>query len=279
MNELVFNNITMPVLSGCDLCAASEPFYHADRIIDFNVLIYTVDGAIYVTEDDIDYEVSEGELLFLKSGHHHYGKFEIPKGTRWYFIHFFFEEDTDIPLFVPDNSEIRQYEPVRFSAKLPKKLTGLQGSRIERSITEFIEYFHSSDEMKRWNINVRLSELLGSVCFYSKERSFSLSDRICAFLSERVSEQFSAEKLEKNFFLSYKYMASAFKREKGMTMQQFHNKLRMTTAQTYLKSTLMSIGEISLNLGFNDMLYFSKCFKSFTGMSPTEYRKNAIKTY
>lgn len=279
MNEIFFNNITMPVLGGCDLCAASEPFYHADRTVDFNILIYVLEGVIYVTEDETDYEVTEGELLILKSGIHHYGKVEIPKGTRWYFIHFYFDENIEIPVFVPDNSAIRQYEPVRFGAWLPKKMTGLQGSEPERVIRDFIGYFHSTDEMKRWNINSRLARLLSCICFYGKQQPLSLSDRICGFLSENISAQFSAEKLEKQFFLSYKYMAAVFKREKGITMQQYHNSMRMNQAQTYLKSTLMSVGEISGRLGFSDMLYFSKCFKSFSGMSPTEYRKEATRTY
>ncbi len=279
MNEINFNNMTMPVLSGCDLCAAAESFCHADRTVDFSILIYVIEGAIYVTEDETDYEIGEGELLFLKSGLHHYGKFEIPKGTRWYFIHFYFNENTDIPVFVPDNSAIRQYEPVCFKAQLPKKLTGLQGSSLERKIKDFIGYFHSADEMKRWNINLRLSELLTAVCFYGEQQPLTLSDRIGLFLSEHMSEPFRAEMLEKHFFLSYKYMASVFRHEKGITMQQYHNKVRMNAAQYYLKSTLMSVGEISGNLGFSDMLYFSKCFKAFSGMSPTEYRKTAMQTY
>ncbi len=279
MNEIYFNNITMPVLSGCDLCAASEPFYHADRTVDFNVIIYVLEGVIYVTEDETDFEITEGELLILKSGLHHYGKIQIPKGTRWYFIHFYFEENEEIPVFIPDNSAIRQYEPVCFGAYLPKKITGLQGSEPERAIRDFIRYFHSTDEMKRWNINGKLAKLLSTLCFYGKQQSLSLSDRICVFLSEHVSEQFSAERLEKHFFLSYKYMAAVFKREKGLTMQQYHNSIRMNTAQSYLKSTLMSVGEISSKLGFNDMLYFSRCFKSFSGMNPTEYRKKAASAY
>ena len=279
MNEIIYNNINMPVLSGCDLCAAAETFYHADRTVDFHILIYVIEGEIYVTEDETDYVVGEGELLFLKSGIHHYGKFEISRGTRWYFIHFYFDERTDIPMFRADSSPIRQYEPVCFFAPLPKKLSGLFGSKTERRIKEFIDYFHSSDEMKRWCINEHLSRLLSDICFYGEQPPLTLSERIGAYLGEHYKEPFSAKNLEKHFFLSYKYMASVFKREKGVTMQQYHNEIRMTAAQGFLKSTLLSVGEISAELGFADMLYFSRCFRIFTGMSPTEYRKKVSLKY
>ena len=281
MNEIILNNISMPVMDGCDLCAASEPFYHADRITDFNILIYVTEGEIYVTEDDIDYTVREGELLFLKSGIHHFGKREIARGTRWYFVHFFFSEKENLPLFTADTSPIKQYEPVCFSTVLPKKLTGLKGSETEQGIIKLCEYFHSSDTMKKWNINLRFSELLSQIAFYgdTKKTALTLSDKICSYLDENYTEPFSAKKLEKQFFLSYKYIASVFKREKGLTMQQYHNSVRMNIAKTLLKSTLMTIGEISRAVGFTDMLYFSRCFKNFTGQNPTEYRKNASKQY
>lgn len=281
MNEIVLTNTSLPVLNGCDLCAAAEPFFHADRITDFNILIYVIAGEIYVTEGKTDYTVHEGELLFLKSGVHHFGKHEIKKGTRWYFIHFYFDDEKSNPLFVPNSDPIIQYEQVRHSAILPKKLTGLSGGIIENEITELNDYFHSNDDMKKWNINKKLWELLTVIAFYDvKEKNQpTLSERICLFLGNSYNEGFSAEKLEKKFFLSYKYMAAVFKKEKGMTMQQYHNEIRMNYAMSYLKSTLMPIGEISSLLGFSDVLYFSKCFHKFTGQSPTEYRKNAAKTY
>ena len=75
MHELILWNNSMPVINGCDKLVAPEDFLHADRILDFHVLIYVVDGAIYVTEDDVDYDVEAGGLMFLKAGVHHYGKY------------------------------------------------------------------------------------------------------------------------------------------------------------------------------------------------------------
>lgn len=281
MNRIVLTNTMLPMLNGCDLCAAAEPFFHADRVTDFNILIYVISGEIYVTEEETDYTVREGELLFLKSGVHHFGRREIKKGTRWYFLHFYFNDHNINPLFTPNTEPIIQYEQVRCSAQLPKKLTGLSGSIIENGITRLNDYFHSTDNMKKWNINKMLWELLSTIAFYDVrgKKPPTLSERICDFLSSSCNEGFSAEKLEKKFFLSYKYMAAVFKKEKGMTMQQYHNEIRMNYAMSYLKSTLMPVGEISSILGFSDMLYFSRCFHKYTGQSPTEYRKNASKTY
>ena len=46
MNEIVVTNTALPTLCGCGLFAASESFIHTDRIPDFCILIYVIDGCI-----------------------------------------------------------------------------------------------------------------------------------------------------------------------------------------------------------------------------------------
>lgn len=62
-------------------------------------------------------------------------------------------------------------------------------------------------------------------------------------------------------------------------MQQYHNTVRMEEACRLLCSTLMSISETADRLGFSDALYFSRCFRSFTGKSPSEYRKESARYF
>lgn len=273
------NSSTLPVLCGCDLCAATEPFYHSDRITPFNVMIYVVDGTISVTEDENDHEICPGELLFLKSGIRHYGKKEIPRGTRWYFIHFYMEDSLPLPRFEPDNTPFVQYEKTEHSAILPKYLSGLSGSRLETGIKEFTEYFFSDDPMKKWDINCRLFSLLSAIAFYGKTspKEPSLSDRIKSYIDENYRRPFSSKALEKEFFLSYKHMAAVFRRETGLTMQQYHFSLQMNEACRLLRSTLMSVGEIAGAVGFSDPLYFSRCFSGCIGTCPTQYRRNEVR--
>ncbi len=276
MNDIVFSNTVMPILSMCDLCAASEPFYHSDRIADFHVLIYVIEGAIYVTEENEDYAVKAGELLFLKSGVHHYGKHEIPKGTRWYYVHFYMNEPREAEEFFPDSAPIQPYVPSAYNRKLPKYVKGLRGSRTERKIAEMVEYCRSDDRTKKWRINSVLEDLLTEITVGETENeSRSLGESICESLSKHYKEPFSSHILEQEFFLSYKYMAAVFKSETGTTMQKYHSSLKMNEAARLLRSTLLPVGEIAAQVGYNDVLYFSRCFHRFLGVSPTEYRKSA----
>lgn len=282
MNEITFDNIALPRLCGCGLFAASESFLHTDRVPDFCVLIYVIDGCICVTEDETDYEVKAGELLILKNGVHHFGKKKIQKGTKWIFIHFKISPDDNAKTpFYPDASPLGTYDAMtENSLTLPKYLHSIS-SRSEKELKSFIEYAHSDDAYKKWFINYRLFSLLSSLAISAQgfSKNLTLSDRICRYLSDNLSVPFSSESIEKEFYLSYKYMAHLFKKEKGVTMQQYHNSVRMDEACRLLCSTLMGIGEIADKLGFSDVLYFSRCFHTYTGKSPSAYRKESSRYF
>lgn len=281
MNEILFNNAEMPVVSGCGLLAASEPFYHADRIAGFNVMIYVLEGTIYVTEGETDHEVKRGELLFLKSGIRHFGKLEIPKGTRWFYVHFYFEENTVYEAFRSSDKQIKPYTPTRYSAVLPKKLTGLRGSETEEKIMALWERCSSEDKCAGWYVNIWLAELLSFIALRETEEPVPqrLSDRIAGYLAKHIAEPFSARSVEREFYLSYKRLAAVFKAEKGISMQQYHDRLKIEEACRLLRSTLIPVSEAAAAVGFSDPLYFSRRFREITGQSPTQFRKNVAEMF
>lgn len=281
MNEIIIANNSLPQLCGCGLFAASESFIHTDRVPDFCVLIYVIDGCIYVTEGDTDYEVNAGELLILKNDVHHFGKKKIQKGTKWIFVHFRISADCNASPFYPDASPLGAYDTTAESIlTLPKFLNSVS-ARFEKELKTFIEYAQSDDAYKKWFINQRLFLLLSSLAVNTQgfSNNLTLSDRICRYLSDNIGVPFSSENIEKRFYLSYKYMSHLFKKEKGVTMQQYHNSVRMDEACKLLCSTLMSISEIADKLGFSDVLYFSRCFRNYTGKSPSAYRKDSARYF
>ena len=171
MNEVILNSAVMPVVTDCGLLAAAEPFYHMDRTSDYDVLIYVTEGAIYVTEDGIDYEINPGELLFLKHGLHHFGKREIRRGTTWYFFHY--------------RADIAPSDAGGVGFVVPKKLKGLRGGGIEMLIKNYIDFFWSEDERRQLFANSRFYELLARIAVYKTEEKSadSLAEQIFLAIS------------------------------------------------------------------------------------------------
>lgn len=278
MNELIVSTALQPVLCGCDCLAANEDFYLADRATEFNIAIYVDDGVMFITEGDVDYEVRSGQLLFLKQGIRHYSEQAVMRGTKWKYIYFYLQEPEEgCESFRLDTAELRNDEKICQYAVLPKKLEGLKNSRIESAFEELVQYCHSADSLKRLKINSMLNSLLVEVALkrYRDSMHEALSDKICAYLNAHCDEPFSAQKLEEEFALSYKRMAAVFKKEKAMTMQQYHTQCRMQRACYLLRSTVLPIREVAAGIGYSDPLYFSRCFQSVQGVSPRSYRLSA----
>ena len=54
---------------------------------------------------------------------------------------------------------------------------------------------------------------------------------------------------------------------------QYIISLRIAMAKGYLENSTKNITEISNEVGYENALYFSRLFRKYTGMTPTEYRK------
>lgn len=68
------------------------------------------------------------------------------------------------------------------------------------------------------------------------------------------------------------HLTRLFKETTGMSPMQFLFKVRMKKAEELLEGDL-TIAQIASSVGYNDPLFFTKQFRKWNGMSPTEYRR------
>lgn len=82
--------------------------------------------------------------------------------------------------------------------------------------------------------------------------------------------------LAKRFGYNQSYLCRKFKEYTGFTITNYINLLRLEKAQVLLTTTDRPISLISYRCGFNDLVYFSHCFKKRFGVSPSTFRKKNI---
>jgi len=83
----------------------------------------------------------------------------------------------------------------------------------------------------------------------------------------------SVEYFANKIHLSGNYLSDLLKKETGYTVKDHVNNFIIEKAKTLLLSEFETVSGIAYNLGFNYPHYFSRLFKSKTGLSPQEYRK------
>ena len=99
--------------------------------------------------------------------------------------------------------------------------------------------------------------------------------KIIKYLNENFCESLSISTISKMFGYSETYLCQKFKECTGLTIINYLNVLRLEKAQRLLKTTDKSINEIAFSCGFNDLTYFSHCFKNKLNISPSDFRKRS----
>ncbi len=92
---------------------------------------------------------------------------------------------------------------------------------------------------------------------------------MCVYLDKELTVDMLAQHVN----LSKYYYIREFKRLTGVTPMKYFQNMRMNQAKELLKSTDMSIGEISRKLNYSSSIYFSECFKKLNTVSPRTYKK------
>jgi AraC family transcriptional regulator len=97
--------------------------------------------------------------------------------------------------------------------------------------------------------------------------------RVVEFIEEHLSEEISLSTLAGLVNLSLFHFARAFKQSFGVPPHRYHSARRMDRARSLLQRPALSVTQIGVQTGFRETSSFTRAFRRFTGVTPTEYRR------
>ena len=93
------------------------------------------------------------------------------------------------------------------------------------------------------------------------------------WMHDNLDEEITIKKLALLSDMSERNFARRFQAATDKTPNQYLRSLRIDTAQDLLQYSNLSIAEVAIRTGFNDLSYFAKIFKKQLSVSPSDYRK------
>ena len=118
---------------------------------------------------------------------------------------------------------------------------------------------------------------------YSKEgvkqhqpKGIALLEPVFNFISEHYADNIKIIQLSQLIGMSEKYFITYFKKVVGISPWNYINQIKMKRTLDYLYQGKYSIKEISNMLGYADPYCFSKAFKKYYHISPSEFKKNNV---
>jgi AraC-like DNA-binding protein len=126
-------------------------------------------------------------------------------------------------------------------------------------------------------------KLLGYIVSFEKQKGFSgkriaqVIEAIRFEMRQNIEKNLDLKSMAQKHNVSYSYFRKMFKKYTGVSPRQYHLQLQIMRAKELLISSDKSIKEISYELGFQSIFYFSNMFKKKEGTTPSAYRnKNSI---
>jgi AraC-like DNA-binding protein len=111
-----------------------------------------------------------------------------------------------------------------------------------------------------------------------KEKQIVLSHRrlffeTVAYIQHHYAEELRLDRMAEMAAMGSSYFSHLFKVIVGKTFVEYVNELRIKKAMELLRETERTVTEVHLQAGFQNLGYFNRAFKKYTGVTPSYYRK------
>jgi AraC-like DNA-binding protein len=125
-----------------------------------------------------------------------------------------------------------------------------------------------------------LAHLLAVMIRHRHEKTRDTSDSVqkvaegIIYMSEHLDHPMRVSALAALANLSPAHFTVLFKEQTGCSPRDYLHLLRIHRACQLLRSSTLNVKEIATRLGYQDQFHFSRQFKAFQGVSPSEYRQS-----
>ena len=125
-----------------------------------------------------------------------------------------------------------------------------------------------------------MDEMFRSYCRLVKKHSMRnysvLVQKTIACIDSDLTGDLSLNNLSNILNVSPSYLSTVFKKETGQTLTEYVNQKRIKNAMQLLATTKIQIQTAAQHSGIDDVHYFTKLFKKYTGKTPKEYRQSFL---
>ncbi|MGQ4668482.1 response regulator [Metabacillus halosaccharovorans] len=134
-----------------------------------------------------------------------------------------------------------------------------------------LHYYNSAESIKK----LMLTDLEMWMDLLMKEstgkKSWSV-EKAEEYILENFHRDLKASEVANEIHITPNYFSMIFKKELGVSFNDYLNDLRIEKAKQLLSETSDRIFEIAKEVGYKEYKYFVQVFRKKTGMTPTDYR-------
>ncbi len=150
----------------------------------------------------------------------------------------------------------------------------LDGGGVTPRINTFLDACAERTLYKEAELQILFNRLLLSIARSVSGENKRLLKKSVSYINSYYNAEIKIPSLAKMENLSVSRYNALFREVMGLSPTEYIIRTRCAFASELLRSTSLSIGEISSMVGYSDAHFFSRIFKKSVGKSPTLYRKS-----
>ena len=234
-------------------------------------LTVNISGENYIGKPGDAFVVSPGNLHFMGSqtGTVDYFTFLFPLK----YIAFRSDDMLDDKLIEPLNSGHLMISPeIKDTVKEQcEQLAGVYAAEIDKSESKI-----TSQIRKKIILLQFINELWkkGFIVENDTTGRNTVEKEMVSYIQQNYTGKILLREFGEQFHLSEKYISRYFKEHFHITLSQYVTYLRLEHAKQMLQETDISVTEVAMQSGYQNISYFIRSFKKTYGVSPLKYRKS-----
>ena len=238
-------------------------------------MLYVKNGAISVTVEERKYVLNRGDIIFIEPEKiHTVNSFLLPleydaavfsASALSLNSEHFFGRDIIMPIINGGaefsgiiDSSFKDYEKLLSQAEI---LLNKESSKaaVFAALIGIISIIYDGGYIKKSS---------GQISKYSHDIKKCLE-----YISENYSRKIKLSELSDLIHVSENYFCGYFKKFTGIPPFEQINETRVKKAAALLSDSDLTVSEIAVKCGFENLSYFTRKFKSIIGCTPIDYRK------
>ena len=282
------NSISVDELFTVHYFEYMSDFSFAGESHDFWEFVYVDKGEVNVTADSIRTTLKKGDIIFHKPNEFHTVQATGTIAPNLAVISFsssspaisFFEDKilridelernllADIIIEARNCFESPLDDP--YLTHMVKKTPDIFGS--EQMLRILLEHFLIHIVRRQSNPIILKKKLPLQPLKTTKSRSDSeVFNRVIDYLEANLSEHISLELICRDNLIGRSQLQKLFQEKTGNGVIEYFSKMKIDAAKQLIRTGHMNFTQISQELGYSSIHYFSRQFKKLTGMTPSEY--------
>ena len=234
-----------------------ENFSYPVHLHESFEFVTILSGKMTIVVDNIPYELTKGDAVFI-----------FPNQ-----LHTFISEESSHLLCIFSSQLINVYHR-SYSDKCPESNKFTPSAHLINMLKDIRE--DSSVYEKKAFLYSLCSEFDKTATYKQAYDENGLLHKIFMFAESHYEEDCTLGDLEKSIGYSYSYLSRYFKNIIGMSFNEYVNQYRISKACYLLTSTDLPVLECAYEVGYRSLRSFNRNFKIYTGVTPYQYRKNAV---